>query len=373
MQQAAHVEEWDDWGEPPAPSARAIVVPASPIRASASEPSQTRDGPPINTYELLPGLRHSRPPATQAVEFSGAQATVLSELPTESDPFAAAIPFPLDGKVGQFPAFMARSGLFSVGFAPSASSPVAIAPIDIPAQGKYSITLQGSRLTMRDKRLWEVAIDFAKSSKQGVGGMFHIPILEFSKALGWVDRSSKTRECVWNELSLLAAARINFILPDGTEGAGALISTLARKDGTVSLRLNPDFILNAFGRDTQFTMNPTRRAQLKSTLAQWLHDFFCTHSTTPPLTLGYLRKLSGYAGDERRFPSDLDKAMSELRLAAPQMVSEFEVRKDGKNGSDWKLCITKGTEQPTFTMPSHGSSGARRGATRSAKQRGVQL
>lgn len=331
MQAAAHVDEWDDGGDLP------VSLP------------------------LVDDLTRSEP---------------TSHTPSDDslcDPFAAIIPFPLKGKPGQFPAFMARSGLFSVGFAKGAESLSCKEFIDIPAQGKYLITLHGSRLTMRDKHLWESAIEIAKASKLGVGGIFHIPLLDFCKALGWNDRSAKSREWVWSGLSRLADARIKFKLLDGTEGTGTLISTLARREGIVSLRLNPDFILNAFGRDLQFTMNPARRCQLKSTLAQWLHDFFSTHTTTPPLSLGYLRELSGYSGQSRRFPADIMNAMSEIKQAAPELVSSFEVHKDSKDGSKWKLCITKGTELPAFTMPSRSGFGTNSGNTRSAKQRGVQL
>ena len=71
-------------------------------------------------------------------------------------------PIPMQGKLGHFPAFMTRSGLFGVARTAPLSLPLPMS--EVMVQGKYELEYEGPRLNMTDKAVWQAVVDMAKES-----------------------------------------------------------------------------------------------------------------------------------------------------------------------------------------------------------------
>lgn len=249
-------------------------------------------------------------------------------------------------KPDYFPAFMSRSAMFKAGRASEDMSTF----IEFPAQG-CTLRCRGPRLTMKDKHVWETAIQIAKESSPGLSSSFEIGLRDFARRMGHKDFCSKTLTPIWNSLERLACARIEFDIPGQCSGVGSMLSTAAKRGNQFYLRLNPDFALPALMGDKQFKIRSERRAKLSSSLAQWLHDFYSTHSAARDLDLGYLRKLCGYDSITRNFANKLDQAMKELSNIAPELIASFEIIKVGRESDLWKLRVVRGTEGASYKMP----------------------
>lgn len=257
------------------------------------------------------------------------------------------IAIPHRNKPQHFPAFMSRSALFRAGRVNA--TPLASA-IEIPAQG-CQIKVSGPRLSMRDKCVWEIALQLAKEASGDMALPYEVSLRDFARRLGESDFGGSNLESIWQCLRRLCLARVEFAIPGHGSGVGALLSTAVKTDGRCHLRLNPDFALPALTGDKQFRNRSERRNALASVLAQWLHDFFSTHSAARDLDFGYLRGLCGYDGPKRNFPARLRVAMAELTKFAPELMAGFEIVKSGRDSDGWKLKAIKGPEQPEFTMP----------------------
>lgn len=249
-------------------------------------------------------------------------------------------------KPDYFPAFMSRSAMFKAGRASEDMSTF----IEFPAQG-CTLRCRGPRLTMKDKHVWETAIQIAKESSPGLSSSFEIGLRDFARRMGHKDFCSKTLTPIWDSLERLACARIEFDIPGQCSGVGSMLSTAVKRDNRFYLRLNPDFALPALMGDKQFKIRSERRAKLSSALAQWLHDFYSTHSAARDLDLGYLRELCGYDSIPRNFPNKLDQAMKELSDIAPELIASFEIIKVGRDSDLWTLRALRGPEGASYKMP----------------------
>lgn len=249
-------------------------------------------------------------------------------------------------KPDHFPAFMSRSAMFKAG----RSSEDMATFTEFPAQG-CTLRCRGPRLTMKDKHVWETAIQIAKESSPGLSSSFEIGLRDFARRMGHKDFCSKTLTPIWDSLERLACARIEFDIPGQCSGVGSMLSTAVKRNNRFYLRLNPDFALPALMGDKQFKIRSERRAKLSSALAQWLHDFYSTHSAARDLDLGYLRELCGYDSIPRNFPNKLDQAMKELSDIAPELIASFEIIKVGREGDLWKLRAVRGPESASYKMP----------------------
>lgn len=258
----------------------------------------------------------------------------------------AYVEMPLRDKPEHFPAFMSRSALFRAGRSDDSN---ARADVDIPAQG-CAIKAVGARLSMRDKAIWEVAIQLAKEKSQDMSQPYLVSLRDFAKRLGDANMGGDALEAIWQGLIRLCSVTIHFTAR-GTSGAGSMLSTAVKKDGKCYIRLNPDFALPALASDIQFRIRSKRRNALSMSLSQWLHDFLSTHTETRDLDVGYMRTLCGYDGPAKNFPAKLRQAMAELASKVPELVASFEIVRNGRNSDGWKLRIARGAEKPEFTMP----------------------
>lgn len=253
-------------------------------------------------------------------------------------------PIPHRGRQSAFPGFAARSALFKATKAIGGYDQLT----SIKAQGA---TLQaiGPKLDMRDKRVWEIAIELAKQRAGNIGDRYEIELREFARRMGNDSPNSRALQSIWNSLANLALVRVVFSIDKGSQqGVGSLIATAGRDGGKLFLRLNPDFALPALLCDRQFEINAARRSKISSALGQWLHDFYSTHSKSMPIDLGYLIELSGYDGAVKNFPAKLKLAMDELVKAAPEVVQGYTINSDTRSSQDWIITVQLGEEKRTF-------------------------
>lgn len=249
-------------------------------------------------------------------------------------------------KPDHFPAFMSRSAMFKAGRSYEDMATFT----EFPAQG-CTLRCRGPRLTMKDKHVWETAIQIAKESSPGLSSSFEIGLRDFARRMGHKDFCSKTLAPIWDSLERLACARIEFDIPGQCSGVGSMLSTAVKRGNRFYLRLNPDFALPALMGDKQIMIRSERRAKLSSALAQWLHDFYSTHSTYRDHDLAYLRELCGYDSTHRNFPIKLDQAMKELVATAPELIASFEMIKVGRESDLWNLRAVRGQEKASYKMP----------------------
>ncbi|MGK5024232.1 hypothetical protein [Janthinobacterium sp. RB2R34] len=245
------------------------------------------------------------------------------------------------------PAFMARGPLFSSG-----RTMLGI-PHDGPvkAQGKYSLTLCGERLYMRDKQVWHAVMNIVKRAPAH-NVPIRIELGAIATLIGSSDHGGRALRRVWQNVERLSRATIEVTLRDGHAHKGKLLGAAYRQDGKYFIELDMQWMTAAFCLDYQFKINCKRRNGLTSSLAQWLHDFLSTHKSSPGLSLGYLRDLCGFDGQHRKFPAAIRAALAELKNSTAALVADFEIIKNGRSSDYWNVVIVRGPEQPSFTGPS---------------------
>lgn len=306
-----------------------------------------------------------RPPFTQELAPPIVLAR-LSDTPTTNstarpEPTSPSRAIPHKNRPRNFPGFIARSSMFRV----SASGGDFASPTLVRAQGCILI-LTGPKLSMRDKHVWETAIQIAKERAPTIADAFEIELRDFARRLGSANQCGTALSSIWESLERLASARVEFQIGDSCKGIGSLLASAFRDDGRLYLRLNPDFAIPALLGDKQFLFDQARRSGLPTSLAQWLHDFFSTHKEAREMDLQYLRELCGYDGTPRNFPGKLRIALDELVKAAPTLVASFEIDRSSRSSDNWKLRVVLGSDSPAFLPAERIESPKRSGRGRVA-------
>lgn len=338
--QADDNEDWDATEYEPEPRPAPALASAAPIPMPAQAPAPARAHATAPTLALIAA---AQPGA--GGRFGGLP------IPHRKDPM-------------NFPGFIARSAMFRA----SSSHDAFGQPTRVQAAG-CSLTLSGPRLGMRDKHVWETAIQVAKERAANIGDAFEIELRDFAKRMGSKNCGGRALASIWESLERLALARVEFEIAPSKDarspckGIGSLLATAFRSEGRIHLRLNPDFALPALLGNKQFLFDQARRAKLPTSLAQWAHDFFSTHKIAPEMDLFYLRGLCGYDGPERNFPGKLRGAMESLVEIAPELVASFEIDDADRCSDSWKLTVAFGAEMPSFrpAQPIPQPSGSGRG------------
>jgi hypothetical protein len=258
-----------------------------------------------------------------------------------------------------FPGFIARSAMFRV----SNTNEYFTQPTPVRAQG-CTLMLSGPKLGMRDKHVWETAIQIAKERTPNIGEVFEIELRDFARRMGSSNHCGRALTSIWESLEKLARCRVEFEIDDSCKGIGSLLATAFREDGRLYLRLNPDFAIPALLGDKQFLFDQSRRRALPYALSQWLHDFFSTHKQSRDIDLHYLRELCGYDGSPRNFPGRLRSAMDALVAAAPGLVVAFEIEETGRCSDGWLLRVRLGNEKPSFLQAERLPAGHKSGRGR---------
>ena len=263
-----------------------------------------------------------------------------------------------------FPASISRSALFGVGRG-SARSAGSMNQVPIKSQGGALAQTAGPRLDMSDKAVWEAVVGLVRENGADEGGHAPVSLRECAKLMGWSDRSGKALGWIRARIERLCEARFEI------EGSGALplLRSFRAEAGLISVSLAGTLTERASSHGAQIRSNPARRARLSSALAKWLHDFLSSHSDCRDLTLGYLRELSGFEGQARRFPALLSAALAELQALAPELLARVEIDRARRSGDLWTLTWKRGAEKANYSMPKTQA----RPAAHARKRGGVAL
>ena len=261
---------------------------------------------------------------------------------------AAPIPFPHRSKPGHIPALFCRSAV--CGAYRSSGLPAPAGSRDIDTQGKYALTLEGPRLSMKDKAVFEAIVRLAKQAFLDLNDALETSLSSIAKEAGCKSAGGSALAWVSESLGRLRAARLSYRLLDGAQGGGRLIDAMEKSVAGVSIRFDASLILDLYGKDRQFRIDWARRGRLSSPLAQWLHDFFSTHEEGDPLTLGYLRKRSGFAARPKNFHPQLDAALDDIKKLAPGLVAGHSFDMPSRELDRWALKVSRGSEKPEFEI-----------------------
>lgn len=300
------------------------------------------------TRAAPPAAPPSRPPAAAPAPSHAVPCALASPaMPATGTSQWDCAAIPHKRKSLNFPAFIPRSPMFRA----SAAEGDFLTFTAIPC-ASGNVEMLGPKLNMRDKQVWEIAIQLAKERAEGIGARFEVELREFARRMGQEHPNALALQSIWRSLERLAAARVKFNIGKGQcKGIGSLIATAACIDGKRFIRLNPDFALPALRCDYQFAFNAPRRATLSTSLARWLHDYFSTHTKAHPVDLRYLRTLCGFEAAPRNFPGKLVAAMDELVSQAPGVVASYAISKPTKCADSWILTTTLGAEKRIFAKP----------------------
>ena len=144
-----------------------------------------------------------------------------------------------------------------------------------------------------------------------------------------------------------------------------MLRSITGQAGEARVGLASTLTARLMAEGAQARAYPERRAALAMSLAKWTHDLLSTHSEPRDLTVGYFRKLSGYDGQDRRFPSQLVAALQEIQTAAPELLAAFEIDRSRKSSDLWILRWTRGAEKVDYFLPKKAearmTSGRKRG------------
>lgn len=351
----------DDWGAPPRESKQTASAapekrPLAPSNEAALE-GETALPSPIDFTRLEMqdlGAANECSRVVAATE-PAAKLRARPRGPARIAAHGAAIQLPHAAKLDLVPATFSRSALFRVGGRddPAVAASAGEPPIAIEAQGAASMTLWGPWPRMRDKAVWEIALEMAKESADAAAPI-RVNLSEFANRLGYGDKSGATLEAIWTSLRRLSFCRVEFNIPSspGARLAGNLLAAARELASKKEIQIDPAFCSRLMGEDYQFAINRTRRARLSTALARWMHDFLSTHSTQErPFDLLYLRELCGYGADKRRFPAHLQMALANLIRTAPEILASYSLNKHARSSERWTVALVCGEEARRFEQP----------------------
>lgn len=278
---------------------------------------------------------------------------------------AEPIPLPVVDKLDRFPALASRGGLFRVGIdGGQVFKAVELACLEKERRLVYT----GPKLTMDDKRVWEVVLATAK--QRGAGVEIRLSARGVAAALKRSTGGKETNRIVAS-LKRLAQAEIIYELPGGARGSARLLKSLRKAPGCWMATLDPD-LLTALREDKQFRIDVARRESLSSRLAKWLHDFLSTHAPASKwdFELGRLAELCGADPHDTHFPANLDDALTELMRSCPSVLASHQLGRIGREWAFWTVSMRKGDEKAEFTWPAEEErkAQAKRDAAAARKQ-----
>ena len=339
----------DDWDEEP------IALPTRPAWMTIAEKP---------TEPLLPQRPEHR--ATIA-PVEPPPLLAISPAATIALPMArTGFPIPLAAELWHFPSMFARSAIFRVG----RDKGLVLPAQEIATYARLQVVFEGPRLTMRDKRIWELAVAAAK--RHGFSGEeFELSLSSLARALGAAPTGAALRS-IGASLKKLTEARIKYVIDERARGDAALLGSFSKRPGSGWWASLDPGLQAALFEDLQFPTNLARRERLSTDLARWLHDFFATHKKgyEEGIPVETLRRLCGYDSEACHFPKFLRGALTELTEVAPELIAAFRIQPVGRHGKNWKAFVTRGSEVAAFKLPAEDERRARARASHKAKGAG---
>jgi hypothetical protein len=181
----------------------------------------------------------------------------------------------------------------------------------LASQGDYTVKFTGKQLNQEDLTVWETLVHLARQNQ--LGNICNFTAHGLLKALG-LPTGGKNHSVLHSSIIRLTACAVE-IIHDNKKYFGSLVEGGAKDELTKHyvIRLNPDLI-RLYG-DTQWTaIDWQQRLQLRrKPLAQSLHAYFSSHKKPFPVTLNFLRKITGSRNSHaRNFKILCKKALDEL-------------------------------------------------------------
>lgn len=353
----------DDWGAPlptNAPEATEFerTPPGAPSgfvepRHDADDSEQRDDG--MASEPACAETADSAPESGERAQARQAGRGKRRRSPAQAVAGCPCVVLPHAAKHDLFPAIFSRSALFRVSGAddparaPNASDPAVV----VEAQGGVNLRLKGPWPRMRDKAVWEVALEMAKASPDAAAPI-PVSLSQFAARLGYADKGSDNLEWIWTSLRRLSFCQVEFDLPSspGPRLVGKLLAAARETQFGKEIEIAPAFAARLLDEDFQFAIDRSRRATLSTALARWLHDFLSTHSSqSRPFDVPYLRALCGYGGEKKRFPSELEIALGELARKAPGILASYAFAKPTRSSDGWTVSLVCGAEKRRFEQP----------------------
>ena len=285
------------------------------------------------------------PPICAAARVAAQLSGSLAYPAAATDAAALPSPIPFKDKPGHYPALFHRSALFGVARADSASTRTGEG---VKAQGDYDLVASGPRLTLHDKSVWEALMDIAKEQDHDLAKPLRSSLSEVARRCGAKFTGSRVTKAVSDGIQRMCMTSLTVRLGGAGVVYGRLLAGFTADSHGTSIHFDPGLATALLGADLNFKIDSTRRRRLDTGLAQWLHDFISTHEEGRSLTLGYLRELSGFTANPKRFPTSLKAAMLELKEHAPGLVLGFSITESTRSSDHWPLSIQRGPDAPSF-------------------------
>lgn len=269
----------------------------------------------------------------------GSSATTIAATPATLSPRSA--------DLDMFPAFMSRSALFGA-FRPNCGGTHA-GPLK--AAGDVSLNFEGPRLSMADKRVWEAIIRIAKREGVDMSQPFKARVAEVAKMAGYGAGQSRS---AWAAMERLVGSKIDAVVK-GAKVSGWLLISAVPSGRDAVVRLDVGLVDPAFSQSMLASMAGAVSDGIQAPLAQWLRDYFSTHKPpAKPLTLDYLRGLSGCPSQPKHFVAALKASMEQLRACRPDLVASWSIDKcegGGNASARWTLLAVRGPAMPNVKHP----------------------
>jgi hypothetical protein len=185
--------------------------------------------------------------------------------------------------------------------------------VTLASQDGITVKYTGQQLNQEDLTLWETLVHLAKGHP--LGNLCTFTAHSILKALG-LPTGGEQHKQLHSALIRLTACAVQ-VTHEGKTYFGPLIKSGAKDEVTshYAVELNRQLI-RLYG-ETQWTaIDWKQRRQLgRRPLAQALHAYFSSHRTPFPVTLGFLRKITGSrnaqpAGFKRRCRAALEELVS---------------------------------------------------------------
>ncbi|QJE02520.1 hypothetical protein HH212_22925 [Massilia forsythiae] len=265
-----------------------------------------------------------------------------------------------------FPAFMSRSALFGA-FRPNCGGTHEGA---LKAAGEVSIAFTGPRLSMADKRVWEAIVRVAKRERHDLAQPFKARLAEIAEMAGYGRGQSRS---AWAAIERLARSNLDATVY-GAKAKGWLLMSATPSGRDATVRLDPGLVEPAFAETMLASMAGAVGDGIQAPLAQWLRDYFSTHKPlAKPLTLDYLRTLSGFPSQPKHFVAALEASMEQLRAGRPDLIASWSIDKgegDVNKSANWTLLAVRGSAKPDVKHPAKRCAPSAPAIAPQAKRRG---
>jgi hypothetical protein len=191
----------------------------------------------------------------------------------------------------------------------------------LATQRGVEIRFTGWQLDQSDLDVWEQALHLAREHPLGTRCDFTAHA--FLKALG---RSTGKKDYEWlkNSFRRLGSSLVE-ITHNGKTYAGTFLE-FYRDEATGSYRLELNPKLKALYEAGWTAIDWGQRKKLtRKPLAQWLHGFLASHAKPLPLTVEYLKRISGSRNpDIRSFKRQLKTALAALKAIGAVVSYDFD-------------------------------------------------